>query len=131
MKELVKLFNANDSKRDVCRVSCKENDLCITHHLQISKELSDVISKKWHITLKDVRAINPHITDFGTVLEKKGEETIPCAILSIVVNIKHNSIEELVVLADFARTINFTILDALKRDIVLKNISLDMAPFDE
>lgn len=131
-KELIKFFDEEaNSNVDVCRVSCTQNALCITHYWQVSEKLATLIAERRHSILAEVKAINPHVVHFGVIPEKNGEKTVQCAVLTISVNMIHNSIEELKLLAYFAETINFTILKALQRDIVLRNISLDMAQFDD
>lgn len=127
-KILKQLFE-KEQHIDECRVSIVDSRLQVTHHVEVSTKLANVIQQ--NKLLNDVKAICPKVVNIQILPEFNGKTNVKCSTLTLEVNVKHNTVDKINDLAEACQAIHFAVLDAAQRDLIISAVNKDLAPYDE
>lgn len=127
--KILKSLLKEEQRIDECRVSIVDSRLQVTHHVEVSTKLANVIQQ--NKMLDDIKALCPKVTNIQILPEFNGKNNVKCSTLTLEVNVKHNTVEKIDDLAEACQAIHFAVLDAAQRDLIIAAINKDLKPYDE
>lgn len=116
---------------DECRVSIVDSRLQVTHHVEVSTQLANIIQQNKQKMLDNIKALCPKVTNIQILPEFNGKNNVKCSTLTLEVNVKHNTVAKINDLAEACQAIHFAVLDAAQRDLIIAAVNKDLKPYDE
>lgn len=129
--EILKQLLKKGQHIDECRVSIVDSRLQVTHHVEVSTQLANVIQQNKQKMLDDIKALCPKVTNIQILPEFNGKNNVKCSTLTLEVNVKHNTVDKINDLAEACQTIHFAVLDAAQRDLIISAVNKDLKSYDE
>lgn len=127
--EILKSLLKEEQRIDECRVSIVDSRLQVTHHVEVSTKLANVIQQ--NKLLDDIKASCPKVVNIQILPEFNGKNNVKCSTLTLEVNVKHNTVEKIDDLAEACQAIHFAVLDAAQRDLIISAVNKDLKQYDE
>lgn len=127
--EILKSLLKEEQRIDECRVSIVDSRLQVTHHVEVSTKLANVIQQ--NKMLDSIKTLCPKVTNIQILPEFNGKNNVKCSTLTIEVNVKHNTVDKINDLAEACQAIHFAVLDAAQRDLIITAVNKDLKPYDE
>ena len=129
--EILKQLLKKGQHIDECRVSIVDSRLQVTHHVEVSTQLANIIQQNKQKMLDDIKALCPKVTNIQILPEFNGKNNVKCSTLTLEVNVKHNTVDKIDDLAEKCQAIHFAVLDAAQRDLIIAALNKDLKPYDE
>ena len=127
--KILKSLLKEEQRIDECRVSIVDSRLQVTHHVEVSPQLANIIQQ--NKMLDSIKALCPKVVNIQVLPEFNGKNNVKCSTLTLEVNVKHNTVEKIDDLAEACQAIHFAVLDAAQRDLIIAAINKDLKPYDE
>lgn len=127
--KILKSLLKEEQRIDECRVSIVDSRLQVTHHVEVSPQLANIIQQ--NKMLDSIKAVCPKVTNIQILPEFNGKNNVKCSTLTLEVNVKHNTVEKIDDLAEACQAIHFAVLDAAQRDLIIAAVNKDLKPYDE
>lgn len=129
--EILKQLLKKGQHIDECRVSIVDSCLQVTHHVEVSTQLANIIQQNKQKMLDDIKALCPKVINIQILPEFNGKNNVKCSTLTLEVNVKHNTVDKINDLAEACQAIHFAVLDAAQRDLIIAAVNKDLKPYDE